>query len=158
MLEDCTTKEERWGGVNDIVDRWLMERQELIVLYCALSGSYNFSPNKESSKQKLRKFCQIMLDYVSAGHFEVYDQLVREAEEFKDGSEELAAELYPKINLTTEVALDFNDKYDTDEHCKEAKDQLTASLSKLGEVLVSRFDLEDQLIEAMHNSHADLVA
>lgn len=158
MLDDCKTKEERWGGVNKLIDRWLQERQELIVLYCSLSGAYAFSPNSKNSMQKLSKFCQILVDYVSAGHFEVYDQLLKEAEAFDDTQDELVAEIYPKITMTTEIALDFNDKYDTDEHCDQAMDQLSKNLSKLGEILVSRFDLEDRLIEALHNSHADLVA
>ena len=32
MLENCKTAKERWGGVSEIIDRWLTERQELIVL------------------------------------------------------------------------------------------------------------------------------
>ncbi len=158
MLENCKTREERWGGVSNLIDRWLKERQELIVLYCSVSGTYSFSPDRIKSSQKLREFCQILLDYVSAGHFEVYDQLIQEAEEFQDGGEELARELYPKISLTTEIALEFNDRYDTADHCTESTDRLTDNLSKLGEVLVSRFDLEDQLINTLHDSHADLVA
>lgn len=157
MLENCKTKEERWGGVNDLIERWLAERQELIVLYCSLSGVHAFSPNSVQSVQKLRKFCQILVDYVSAGHFEVYDQLSQEAEAFGDGSEKLLAEYYPNITLTTEVALDFNDKFDTDEHCQQKMGSLKADLSRLGEVLVARFEMEDNLIEALHNSHAELV-
>ena len=158
MLDNCKTKEERWGGVNQLIDRWLQERQELIVLYCSLSGAYAFSPNSNASMQKLRKFCQILVDYVSAGHFEVYDQLLKEAEAFNDAQDELVAEIYPKISFTTEVALEFNDRYDSDEQCSQSIELLAKNLSRLGEVLVSRFDLEDRLIEALHNSHADLVA
>ncbi len=161
MLDNCTTKEERWGGVSELIARWLQERQELIVLYCSLTGSYAFSSHNSKSQQKLNKFCQIMMDYVSAGHFEVYDQLTREAEDFNEDSEELLGTIYPKIQITTEIALEFNDRYTTSDGKKlDEKDEhsLNERLSKLGEVLVSRFDLEDQLINALHNSHADLVA
>ena len=37
MLDQCT-KEERWSGVNTMIDRWLKDRQTLIVQFCAVSG------------------------------------------------------------------------------------------------------------------------
>lgn len=157
MLENCKTREERWGGVETLIEGWLKERQELIVLYCALSGGQAIS-SKPRPSQKLQKFCEILVDYVSAGHFEIYDQLIKEAEEFQDGGEQLASKMYPKLTKTTEIALDFNDKYDTDEHCKDLIAQLTTDLSRLGETLVSRFEIEDQLIQVLHAQHASLVA
>jgi len=30
MLENCQSAKERWGGVSEIIDRWLQERQELL--------------------------------------------------------------------------------------------------------------------------------
>ena len=33
MLENCKTARERWGGVSVIIDRWLQERQDLLVLF-----------------------------------------------------------------------------------------------------------------------------
>jgi regulator of sigma D len=158
MLENCKTPEERWGGVEGLVERWLAERQELIVLYCSLSGVHAFSPNSIKSIQKLKRFCEILVDYVSAGHFEVYDQLTKEAEAFGDGSEALMQQLYPELTETTQVALDFNDKYDTEEHCKEKMIDLKRDLSVLGELLVNRFEMEDRLIQELHNSHAELVS
>lgn len=158
MLDDCKTKEERWGGVNNLIERWLQERQELIVLYCSITGINSASNNAERVLPKLRLFCQILVDYVSAGHFEVYQELIREAEDFKDGSEKFAEKLYPQIAISTEVALEFNDKYESALKDNESLKSLSANLSTLGEILVSRFDLEDQMIEVLHNSHADMVA
>ena len=37
MLENCKTAQERWGGVSEIIDKWLQERKELLVQYCNLS-------------------------------------------------------------------------------------------------------------------------
>lgn len=158
MLENCKTREERWGGVETLIEGWLKERQELIVLYCSLSGAQAVSSSKTRQMQKLKKFCEILVDYVSAGHFEIYDQLLKEAEDFQDGGEQLASKIYPKLTKTTEIALDFNDKYDTEEHCKDLLTQLAPDLSRLGEVLVSRFEMEDQLIQVLHTQHASLVA
>ncbi|TFY89649.1 Rsd/AlgQ family anti-sigma factor, partial [Pseudomonas kairouanensis] len=30
MLESCQNAQERWGGVHKLIDRWLLERHELI--------------------------------------------------------------------------------------------------------------------------------
>ena len=153
MLDNCKTKEERWEGVQALVDRWLAERQELVVLLFSLSDANEFTAKCSQSLNKLRQFSQILLDYVSAGHFEVYDQLVREAEEYHDGSECLLSKLFPQIKQTTDVALAFNDSYDTDEHCEQALGRLKDELSVLGESLTQRFALEDRLIKRLHESH-----
>ena len=156
MLENCQTAKERWGGVSEIIDRWLKERQELIVRYCELTNLEEFG-DVEAVVRRFTEFCQILLDYVSAGHFEVYEQLLSEAKEFNDGGIDLANQLYPQIQETTEAALDFNDRFDnTPEEAEELKD-LIPELSRLGERLEERFELEDMLIESLHNAHADQV-
>ena len=76
MLENCKSAKERWGGVSEIIDRWLEERQAMLVQYCALSGLDQDLSDLQRG-EKLRSFCQILVDYVSAGHFEVYDQLIK---------------------------------------------------------------------------------
>jgi regulator of sigma D len=154
MLEQCTIKE-RWSGVNEIIDRWLYERQLLIVQFCALSGVHEFSSKTDHSHLRLQKFCQLLTDYVSAGHFEVYYQLIREAEEFKDGSEKLAQSLLPSITATTETVIAFTDKY---VEAEGPFTNLSQNLSKLGETLASRFEYEDRLIDVMHEAHRELVA
>jgi regulator of sigma D len=100
----------------------------------------------------------VLVDYVSAGHFEVYEQLIQEAREFNDGGLELAAKLYPRIEQTTEVALNFNDRLDGRELSEVDVKELFNELSRLGEVLESRFEMEDFLIENLHNAHAGKVA
>lgn len=153
MLDSCKTREERWEGVQTLITKWLEERQQVVVMYCSLSGFNPFSSQSPASINKLRQFCQILVDYISAGHFEVYDQLVKEAEDFKDDYRQLLQRLYPQITETTEIALDFNDTYDTDEHCTQAMDSLKHKLSELGEHLVNRFAMEDRLIHALHTVH-----
>ncbi|MDO3721691.1 sigma D regulator [Marinobacter sp. chi1] len=153
MLENCRNARERWGGVSDLIDRWLKERQELLVLYCELSGeSEGVEP--EVLRHKLVRLCEVLVDYVSAGHFEIYEQLIEEAKEFNDGGIELAAKVYPRLEETTEVALNFNDKLDGCEATDEGVKSMFDDLSKLGEALESRFEVEDFLIEHLHNVHA----
>ncbi|MEC8427619.1 MAG: sigma D regulator [Pseudomonadota bacterium] len=150
MLENCQSAKERWGGVNDIIDRWLQERQDMLIQFCNLSEN----TDDEGAGQKLQRLCQILVDYVSAGHFEVYDQLIKEGRDFEDEKAlQEAGELFSRIDATTEVILDFNDKYlETDD-----LETLTPDLSRLGETLAARFESEDRMIEVLHIAHKDLV-
>ena len=154
MLDNCT-KEERWAGVNELVSRWLQERQAIIVQFCALSGVHELKADADPANNRLQQFCQHLVDYMSAGHFEVYYELIREAEAFADGSADIATDLMPEITLTTDIAMDFNDRY------ADAEGNLMTlpkSLSKLGETLASHFEMEDRLIDTMHESHREAVA
>jgi regulator of sigma D len=155
MLDNCKTSEERWLGVQALVNRWLDDRQELIVLYCSLSGVNALQASCKSSTDKIRQFCQLMMDYTSAGHFEVYDQLARATEDSSSRNHGPFQQLYPEIQLTTDAILRFNDLFDTDEHCAQALGQLKNELSLLGEQLVNRFALEDQLISILQSSRTN---
>jgi regulator of sigma D len=157
MLENCKNATERWGGVNDLIDKWLIERQELIVKFCDLT--VNTPSSQENTIERLQGFCQVLVDYVSVGHFEIYEQLINEAIEFKNDDGTLLLEsTIPQIQETTEVALDFNDSFDDIHKVDDGVEKLVARLERLGRTLENRFELEDQLIEAIHTSQADLVS
>lgn len=154
MLDNCKNAKERWGGVSTIIDRWLEERRKVLVDYCQLSALTRPEANDEVRGGKLRNLCEYLVDYVSAGHFEVYDQLVKEGREFDDeeGLKE-ASHLFKIVDQTTQEVLDFNDKYlETDD--LEALEQ---DLSRLGETLETRFSAEDRMIAVLHTAHKDLV-
>jgi regulator of sigma D len=150
MLEKCQNAQERWGGVSEIIDTLLDSRQSLISLFVALpSQSITHGLN-----EKLSKFCVLLMDYLSSGHFGVYEQLLREGSEFNDGSVEAAQQLFPLIQPTTDQSLDFNDKYSSmpDPSVQQIR-EFAEQLSLLGEALESRFLLEDKLIETLHLAH-----
>jgi regulator of sigma D len=157
MLENCKNAKERWGGVNDLIDKWLMDRQELIVKFCDLSVKPGSS--QENTVERLQTFCQLLVDYVSVGHFEIYDQLIKEAIEFnnEDGAE-MAEKIIPKIQTTTEAALNFNDRFDDIHKVDDGILKLVGELESLGHTLENRFEFEDKLIEAIHTSQADLAS
>ena len=154
MLENCQTLQQHWGGVSEVIDRWLEERRELLVKYCELSEINNFDGANEDHGSKLQNFCELMVDYVSVGHFEVFEQLAGEGKAFSD-KEGLAqgAELMKKIQPSTEFILDFNDKY----LATDDLDTLTTDLSGIGETLALRFESEDKMIEVLHSSHVRLL-
>ncbi|WP_237067851.1 sigma D regulator [Microbulbifer guangxiensis] len=155
MLENCKSARERWGGVSEIIDRWLQSRQALIVSFCNLSGKKTFADGDTESEEQLRELCQNLVDYVSAGHFEVYEQLVLEGQAFGDQNGlEKSRELYREIDATTDVAVDFNDKYlETDD-----LSSLPSDLSQLGEALETRFASEDRMIDVLHTAHKNQIA
>jgi len=149
MLESWQNAQERWGGVHKLIDRWLLERHELIQAYDTLGAH----PDALAEKQKpLQEFCGSLVDYVSAGHFEVYEQLTGEAKAFNDKRGlELAETLYPRIDVITEKLLAFNDL------CDEGK-CVAEKFKELGGLLHERFELEDCLIEVLHTAHKQKAA
>jgi regulator of sigma D len=154
MLEKCRNAQERWGGVHQLIDRWLGERRELVQAYTALSKS---AQAPAINCESLQGFCELLVDYVSAGHFEVYEQLTSEARAFNDQRGlELAKRIYPRIEAITEAALAFNDRCDNGDSRDNAS--LVAELDRLGQLLHERFELEDCLIEVLHNAHQEQVA
>ena len=74
MLEKCRTAQERWGGVSEIIDHWLEERQQLISKFVALPQT-NVA---DDLVNHIKEFSQVLMDYISSGHFEVYEQLLKE--------------------------------------------------------------------------------
>jgi len=149
MLESCQNAQERWGGLHLMIDRWLQERRQLVRAYKDLNAAQH-SP--AANAIDLQGFCEILVDYVSAGHFEIYEQLMQEARAFDDQRGlELARQIYPRIEVTTQIALAFNDHCDNGD-CRDSQ-SLQVELEQLGRQLQERFELEDCLIEVLHNAH-----
>jgi regulator of sigma D len=157
MLEQVNTAKERWGGVHKMIDSWLNERQALIVQFCHLSTAKPLCHEETPLAELLQNFCQGMMDYCSAGHFEIYERLMVEAREYADGGLEFAQQVVPNLDKLTTQCVDFNDNYDRSCNLEQLT-KLSEDLSRLGEVLEERFQLEDQLIERLHTAHRELVA
>ena len=158
MLTKSSSPCEQWGTVDKLIKHWLKERQELIVLYCKVDGLKEFTPQDTPIAVKVQALCQVLIDYVSAGHFEIYDRLMKEAEEFNDDYQDLIGRIIPEIQKSTTLALEFNDRYATVELCEKSIKTLARDLNALGLVMVERFELEDQLIASLHDCHRELVA
>src|SRR4030065_438501 len=139
--------QERRRGGEDLVGKLVAERTEMLATFCRLAGIEPYSANDKSVQTLLQEFCQILVDYVAAGHFAVYERILEGKERRKEVAD-IAAEVYERIAQSTDMALDFNDKYDCEDHCT-ALDSLSRDLSKLGEELARCIDLEDKLLTAM---------
>jgi len=151
MLENCVSIEERWGGVDRIVKQLLAERQQLLIQYCEACSIE--ASDRGRNPDSMKNLCEILVDYVSAGHFEVYEQLLREADAFEEDGFAILAKYYPTIERSTEIALTFNDLYSEGDDYR----MLSRDLSRLGQALESRFEAEDILIETLHGSHKQKV-
>lgn len=140
---------ERRTGTRDMVEKWLAGRQKMLVLFSQLGGLDLFDADRPVEKV-LKEFCQEMVDYIAFGHFEVYDRITRGGER-RAKVIRIAEALYPRVAAATEVAIAFNDKYDASNH-DLSMDELTADLSKLGEELATRIEMEDKLVVALTGS------
>ncbi|HEY4434829.1 sigma D regulator [Enterobacter huaxiensis] len=145
MLNQLESLTERVGGSNKLVDRWLHVRKHLLVAYYNLVG---IKPGKESymrlNEKALDDFCQSLVDYLSDGHFNIYERIIREME---GTSPFLAAtKLYPLLEANTQQIMDYYDS--TLENAIDHDNYLEFqhALSDLGEALEERFTLEDKLI------------
>ncbi len=146
MMMDRGEIPDRRNRTQQMIEKWLQERQEMLVLYCQLAGLEPFTPDK-SINGLLKDFCQVLVDYIAFGHFEVYDRIGR-GEERRNRVLRVAKDVYPKVAAVTDLAVAFNDKYDAREKVPEL-DELDQDLSRLGSELASRIEVEDQLVEAL---------
>lgn len=153
MATANTLVNERRAGTQKVIAKLQAERTEMLVLFCRVAGLETYSDNPrrvpavQPVQEILQEFCQILVDYIATGHFGLYERIASGQERRRQISD-LAAELYPRIAESTQVALDFNDKYDCEDHCTNLR-SLQDDLSKLGELLAQRIEWEDRLIKAM---------
>jgi len=140
----------QFAAVEELLTHWLKERRSVLGKYTEIAITTQSTLEGPELAQRQKDFCFLLVDYISAGHFEIFHELIAEAEIYDDGSGELAKNLMPAIADTTEVILAYEEKYNTGSNCPET---LERDLSALGEMLESRFVLEDQLIAGLHNAH-----
>ena len=139
-------KTDRRGGTQEMVQKLLNERQEMLSMFCRVAGLEPFkaaTPNPDV----LQEFCQVLVDYSAFGHFEIYERIVA-GRERRTRVVEVAREVYPRIAEATEVAVEFNDKYDASDHALDLH-KLDSDLGNLGEEIAVRIEMEDRIIQAL---------
>ncbi|MEJ2360008.1 MAG: Rsd/AlgQ family anti-sigma factor [Gammaproteobacteria bacterium] len=121
-------------------------RTETLTLYNQLAGMRPFKPDQEI-QMALQEFCEALVDYTASAHFQLY-RFIDEGTERRAKVLDIAKQVYPNISQTTQQILDFNEKYDCEEHCGDLA-ELDKDLSNLGEILADRILYEDQVIAAI---------
>jgi regulator of sigma D len=129
-----------------LVEAMLDERKEMLILLWDLSKLEPFKAT-DTLRNTLEKYLGVLVDYIAAGHFGLYERIAERTERRKPVVE-TAREIYPRIAASTDVAVEFSEKYeDADDATLESS--LAMDLSTLAEEVTSRIELEDRLIIAM---------
>lgn len=151
MLSQTESYQERRSQSHDLINDLISTRTQMLALYSGLASRKPFEPD-ETLLEVFEDFCEILVDYTASAHFRLY-RYIEEKMEKRQAVLALAETIYPHIMRTTQVIIDFNDAYDA----KGAEDMLPGlehELSKLGEALAERIELEDKLIEVLSASRA----
>lgn len=133
------------------IKQLITERNEVLALYCSLAGcdGTKITSADDIDIETLQEFCQILIDYIATGHFELYSRIT-EGKERRNEIIKLTRTIYPRIEKTTTLAVEFNDTYDSlNTFTDKLKNELPQQLSLLGEELATRIELEDQLINTL---------
>ncbi len=146
MKEQSNETQERRGATNELIQHMLKERNQLLSLLLKVSSD---SSNNKSAQLgiDLEEFVQVLVDYIAAGHFGLYERIV-EGKERRRAVSDLALEIYPRIEQSTQVALTFDEKYNSGNK-ERTLDHFPEDVSTLGEELTTRIELEDQLIQLL---------
>ena len=121
-------------------------RKDTLSLYSDLAAKQPFKAEHQT-QLLLQSFCESLIDYTATAHFQLYRH-IDEDRERRGPVLKIADEIYPRIAEITQTFLEFNDKYDCEDHCEQLE-TLAADLSKIGENLADRIELEDKLISAL---------
>ncbi len=138
--------EDRRSQTSHLVNELLGERQQMWALYCKVAGLEPFSQDKPVDAL-LKDFCQVLVDYISLGHFGLY-QKIMSGEERRQKVVEVAEQIYPRMSEVADKAIDFNDMVVSSNGSIPSK-KLSDELSHLGEELAARIELEDKLLETI---------
>ncbi len=132
-----------------LIDDMLKQRQQMLVLLWDLT-KLDLQRADDTAKDMIDEFLTILVDYIAAGHFGLY-QRITEGSERRNRVVETANEIYPRIAATTETAINFSERFERAGE-KAMHGHLAQELSTLAEQLTTRIELEDQLIDAMLGS------
>ncbi|MGF1723026.1 sigma D regulator [Vibrio kyushuensis] len=157
MLSKFKQTQQQWGGSSEVIDHWLETRQLLIVEYCKLAAlqpsAQKAAVSELPTPKALQSFCQHLVDYISEGHFKIYDMVMDQWRSTGFEATDDINQAYGKIVLTTEPLLNFTDSYAAVSSDDPLED-FVGDLSLIGEIIEVRFEVEDELIQLIANSLA----
>ncbi len=142
MTTATETRPERRQQASALIDELVNERRQVWALYFRVAELKPFS-DTEQVEEVVKEFSQLLIDYLSLGHFGIYRRIL-EGRERRRAILEVAEKIYSEFSGTTQDAMTFNDKYEHPDSGLYAQD-LEKDLSLLGERLARRFEMEDQL-------------
>ncbi len=126
------------GNDQQSIRSWVYQRNNLLVSWYASAGlpvsddQLQSPPSPSSNKLK-----QQLIDYTSAAHFQLYSKILEQASAQGHDKQQQFQQMYPKLVSLTMEALDYSEQ--------EVLDQ--EKISRIGENIATRFELEDQLLK-----------
>ena len=150
-----TPPHERRARTRKEIKQLIAERNNVLSQYYNLVSQVDqVESEPEPMIDQLQEFCQELVDYLATGHFEIYRR-IEDGDERRTEIIDLANSLFPRITQTTQIAIAFNDLYDTSNNFDPAAlKKLPEQLARLGEELATRIDLEDQFINTLLTASA----
>jgi regulator of sigma D len=150
IAERITAENNRRTRQTDTINNLLQERQQVLVSMCALAELEAGELPPDTVIHKLRNFNQQLVDYTALGHFEIYERII-DGKERRGNIKLVADRVYPLISKTTQLFVDYNDKYEgTDE--AESLTDLYQDLSSIGEAMAERIESEDMLLREISDN------
>ena len=146
MKNSVSPSPDRRTNSLQMIQQLVDERTQMLSLYSELAAKHPFV-DAESVSDILEQFCQALIDYTADAHFRLY-RFIDEKKERRRAVLEVADRVYPKIVTSTQSILDFNDKYDLEDYSEQLF-ALENDLSRLGESLADRIELEDKVIDIL---------
>lgn len=135
-----------WQAADLRIRRWHHQREEILAQMQRLHLLLSSPPAKQTTvAPALNRFCQLLIDYVSMGHFVIYVQLIRPARLIPART---LLQLYHTIATTTDSVLAFNNCLERC-RCEYPVAGLDIRLDRLCAQLHTRFALEDTLVSLM---------
>ena len=138
--------------IEGIILRWKQQRD---AIHDGLEESLysDHALQVEEQDFPIEDFCESLMDYISTGHFEIYEKLLHDSTAELEANRKLLEDIYHSIESTTDLALSFNEKYKDELVHSSEDDNLPRDLIELDNALTIRFALEDQLLELTSETH-----
>ena len=144
IAEKISAEENRRTRQTHTINSLLNERQKVLVSMCTLAELETSEVATDSVIGDLRSFNQQLVDYTALGHFEIYERII-DGKERRGNIKRVADRVYPTISETTQLFVDFNDKYEGADESDSLTD-LYRDLSRIGEAMAERIESEDMLL------------
>ena len=145
--------QDRRKDLGETLEALKEQRQQTLMAYCNLTGVSSPEQSesgalKDIAPVALGEFLNVMVDYIAMGHFTVYQRII-EGKERRSSVREAAERVYPSIGETTDIMVEFNDKYENFDGSADDQVALKEDISRLGEMLAIRGELEDKILTAL---------
>jgi len=150
IAERISAEENRRTRQTHTINTLLEERQQVLVAMCELAELESGDVPSETVIYNLRGFNQQLVDYTALGHFEIYERII-DGKERRGNIKMVADRVYPSISETTQLFVEFNDKYEGADEA-DSISGLYQDLSSIGEAMADRIESEDMLLREISDN------